>query len=751
MLKLKWHLQHITTNREANQLVQFLNELEGQILYGAFDTETSGLHIILDKPFLYQFGFIHPNGTDGYAYSVDIERQPDLSKQVIRIWHKYAKSFQYYMGHNVKFDLHMLQNIDMSYDYEGNITDTMFWIRYGNDALTEKYGGPPMGLKNYSAKYISHDAKFHEQLLDREKSEIAKSYNQQLKLLLRPCGAPPCKYGAQSYTLSVLEKMFKDPTIDVEDLSENIKDIYLDWLQNIPLSIQAKMCTGLVTKDDIPYNMLNRSNLVRYAQYDIVYTLEVFLHTYSLVIARDNLIGVELENKLIFPLLEMERVGFKANIPYLKDARIKLKAYISERREFLYVLCGQEFTIGQHDVIKTILYNEFNITVESTANDNLELQLSELKRSGDNSGVIEFIEVIQELRTLEKWYAAYIIRFLNDLKYTDRLYTTINQVGAVSGRVTSGFQQFPKDPIVDIHGNELFHPRKMVLVSGGEYSEIFYLDYSQIELRFQAFYTILVGHPDTNLCRAYMPYKCHTADYIVFDYGNPEHIKHSYDWQWYYDEEPEKHWIATDVHGATTKLAFNIDETHPDFHSLRYVGKRVNFAKNYGATRKKIREMFPRYSEDQITRIDDAYYGAFPGVKEYHQYCYNRAQTYSYTTNLFGIKYYGVTGHKLINILVQGSAAFYLKLKIRELYDFTKANNIKSKWQMQIHDELSWEKHKDDSPEIIFDFKKVMQDWNDTFVPIVAELEVTNTSWADKKAVEDLHDLQVYLESGPVR
>lgn len=754
MLKLRWHLQHITTNVEANLLIKQLKELEGQIIYGAFDTESTGLHIIFDTPFLYQFGYVHPNGTDGYAYSVDIEKQPDLAKQVINVWHHFAKTFKYYCGHNVKFDLHMLININLPYDFEDNLTDTMFWIRYGHDALTEKYGGPPLGLKPYSAKYIDANAKFHERKLDEEKSLIAKTHNQQLKIMLRDCGSPPEKYGAKSYTLSVLEKMFKDPTMDIDEMDPLFKERYISWLQNIPLPIQQKMTTGIVTKEDIPYNMLSRQNLIPYAQYDIVYTLETLLFTEKLVIARDNLIGVDFENKLIFPLIEMERVGFKADVNYLKESRVRLKNYIRQRREFMYNLAGQEFSIGQHELVKTILYNDFDVDVPSTANENLELKLSDLQREGGHDDAIALIQVIQELRTLEKWYAAYIVRFINQLRNADRLYTTIHQVGTVSGRVTSDFQQFPKDPIVTIDGEELFHPRKIILVSGGEYNSIVYLDYSQIELRFQAFYTILVGHPDLNLCRAYMPYKCFTWQgneghqfTVAFDCNRKDHIKHTYDWAWYLDENPEIRWTPVDVHGATTKAAFHIDEKHPDYHRLRYVGKSTNFAKNYGATIKRIRQMFPHYSEEQVKQIDEAYYTAFPGVKEYHTYCYNRAQLFAFTSNLFGIKYYGVTGHKLINLLVQGSAAYYLKKKIRELYDYSKKHKLKTRWQMQVHDELSWEKHDDDDPQVFFQFQKIMQDWEDTLVPIVADMEVTTTKWAEKKEVGTLDELQIYLRS----
>ena len=45
--------------------------------------------------------------------------------------------------------------------------------------------------------------------------------------------------------------------------------------------------------------------------------------------------------------------------------------------------------------------------------------------------------------------------------------------------------------------------------------------------------------------------------------------------------------------------------------------------KNYGAQLGKIKEMYPDKSEEECQRINDAYYKAFPGVKNYHQYCYN--------------------------------------------------------------------------------------------------------------------------------
>lgn len=738
MLQYKWNSTTIRTNSAANEMIAKIKELNPKI--GAFDTETDGLHIVLNKPFVVQFGFLHPTEEIGYTYAVDLEKMPELAQQTIKAFLKLAKNFDKLLGHNVKFDLHMLKNKGIKYTTE-NLSDTMFYIRYAHDALQPAAGGPPLGLKEYVTRHVDHKAKVHEKALKQEQTAIASEYNLKLKQRLAKCGKPMNKYATKSYTLAVIKDIFKDPTFQISDLPEAIQQAYLDWLQlDLPLYLQNKV-TALVERNMIPYTILNRNNLLKYAHYDIIYTLETYLLTNPIIQYRGNQVGIDLEDSLILPLFEMERVGFSCDKDYLIDSEERVRNYIRLRREKLYDILEEEIQIGQHAKIKKIIQTKFGIILNSTGVEELDL----LKSETEDEQLYELIELIQELRTLEKWYSAYIVRFLKDIKYTDRLYTTINQIGAVSGRVTSDFQQFPRQAIKTIDGEELFYPRKMIKVTGGDYHALIYLDYSQIELRFQAMYTILVGHPDLNLCRAYMPYNCVDSNGESFNCYNPKHIVKWHE-PWFLKENPEEQWSPVDVHGATTTAATGLTPNDPTFHEERtHIGKAVNFAKNYGAQLSRIRIMFPQKTEEEVRRIDAAYYTAFPGVKYYHDYCYNRA-TCNYTTNLFGVKYYNVSGHKLINLLIQGSAAYFLKIKIRELYEFSKANNLKSRWQMNIHDELSWEKHKDED-EVFFKFKEIMEAWPDTLVPIVAEMAITTNTWADKEEVKTLDELQIYLSN----
>lgn len=738
MLKYQWISLTLTSPSDFKKLKAIVDKVKPE--FGAVDTETTGLHIINDKPFVVQFGFLDIPNMRGFTFAVDLENCP-IAEEILSYWDSVAKSLKLYMGHNIKFDLHMLNNIGHEYK-ENNLTDTMFWIRYAHDAKHPEEGGPILGLKDYAKQYIDKSAKDHEKKLSQERTKIAKQYNDKLKHMLNESDAKlPENFKTKSFTLSVINKMFNDCIFEVNDLPEDIKTVYIEWFNSLPLYLQRKV-QSLVESDMIRYSDLDRNNLITYAHYDIIYTLEIWDSLKHIIKHRHQMPAINIENQCLLAWYEMERTGFRANKNYLEECRQNLKNYIKERRKSFYELAGKPIKVNQHQIIKQILEEKLKIKIKSTGNDALDL----LKNKIDNKNAIDFINQLQELRTLEKWYAVYILRFQKDLKLNDYLYATINQVGTVSGRVTSDFQQFPKKGIKDINGNELFHPRKIVYTN----TALVYLDYSQIELRFQALYTLLIGHPDFNMCRAYMPYECFAYNNLnekfYFNPDNPNHIKYYKDYQWYHKED-EKPWEPVDVHGATTTAATGKHPGDPDWDILRRdVGKRVNFAKNYGAELARIKQMFPDKSHEECVVINDAYYKAFPGVKKYHEYCETRATTYSYTENLFGIRYYNVSGHKLKNMLIQGSAAFYLKWKIIQLYKYCKENNIKTKFQMQIHDELSWEYNPEDPPEIFFLFKEIMEDWKQAKVPIIADMELSTSTWADKIEINSVQELKEKLK-----
>lgn len=727
---VKANYKVIETKEDLVTAIKTYNKYKGIIF---FDTETTGLNIKYDTPFLLPWGFLSPDN-EAYIYCVDIDKDKELFKQTALTLIKLAKN-KGLCGHNIKYDIHMLNNIGIETPDDIHYIDTMILIRLAHDALTPENGGPPLGLKEYAVKYIDRTAKEHEHVVKQERTDISKAFNKQLKDKLYKID--------RKWTMSYLDDYFKDVLHSVDTLDANVKEAYLSWLETIPGKVQNNMTTGRVESDDIPYNLLNRERTTDYAMHDILWTMELYLLDMPAIEARGNLDALAREEVMIKPLVRMEECGFQIDADYVRQITRDLSDYLRQQRQAMTDLVGERIHVNQNAKIKELLSKRFNLQVAGTGKEDLNRVYDELKHSNPDAPVVRFIGLVQELRTLEKWYVTYLLRFVREMDLGhERIYTQINQVGTVSGRVTSDFQQFPKYGINREDGTPLFHPRRMIVKTPG-YRGLAYLDYSQVELRLQALYTILVGSPDLNLCRAYSPYKCVLKDGTKYDYNNPEHIAHAYDWEWFYEEEPDKPWIPTDVHAATTSVAFPDVDTHSDeFKKLRgKVGKRVNFAKNYGAQYNKIKTMFPDYDDETIHRIDDAYYKAFPGVKKYHEYCYTITQQNAFVTNLFGVRYYGLSGHKAINCLVQGSGAYLLKERIKEVDEYIQRNHLKTKIQMQIHDELSYEVYPGEEQHVM-EFKRIMQKFDGTLVPIIADLEFSTSSWADKKEYDSMEEVE---------
>ena len=361
---------------------------------GAFDTETTGLHIILDKPFLFQWGFINKEKTEGWTFAVDLEKQPELARQTINAWHRKAAQLEIYLGHNIKFDLHMSTNAGFEFP-QNNLSDTMFYIRYSHDALAVKNGGPPLGLKAYASQYIDANAKCHDNKLQEERTSICKTYRTKLATRLKAIGFKK---------LSELDILFKDAIFDYTELEPKVKAVYEEWIaSDLPDYLQDLARKRMITSDDIRYDKLNRTNLITYAHYDIIYTIETFLKCAPVLKARDNEIAISFENDVIIPLYEMERTGFLADKEYIEDRRKAVKEYIQKKREIIKTLAGREIKISQHALLKKVMCEYFHHEMPSTNNEALLEELAKLRANPEgNEDIILFIETIQDLRSLEK-------------------------------------------------------------------------------------------------------------------------------------------------------------------------------------------------------------------------------------------------------------------------------------------------------------------------------------------------------------
>lgn len=694
------------------QLLKEVSELEPD--YSALDTETDGLHIRNCKPFLISFGFANFETKRGITYTIETDCL-HFSNLIQHIY-KLFKNTKYLVFFNVKFDLHMLDNIGVFYPYK-NITDAQIYCRLASDALSKEEGGIPTKLKDFAAKYITLDAKQFESELKQERKLKQAANTQALKKALLKYGTPPEQFrvgNEKSWTMKTINEFFKDKINEISDLPKGVREEVQHWIET--------------TEDPDNYKYLNRIKVIKYAHFDIVYTLETLFITLPVVINRCQLDTVKIEEEAIIPLYKMERVGFKFNLTYALESKERLKNYIKQRRIDLCELAGASIKSGQHAKVKETLIN-LGVDIESTNRQVLRNSLTKLTNNPNSQRITDFINTLEEIRTLEKWYSTYIIKWIESLGNDGRVYTQINQTGAVSGRVSSDFQQFPSKPILDNKGNILFHPRRMIQVTGDGYDSIVYIDFAAEELRFQALYTMLVCGGDLNFCRAFIPLKCHTKD------GKPYTNDMAYTFmnkEWYTDETNEL-WHPTDLHAKTAMSAFPNEPTDTDYfkNTLRKkYGKPTNFACVYGASIGTLINQF-YFEPDMAKALHTGFYTAYPGIQKYADWVNKEIMKNGYIENLFGRRYYNTSGHKARNYLIQGSSADFLKIKIKEIDDFLTSNNYKSRLQMNIHDECSFEIYKGEE-HIIPELQRIMQQLEGSLIPILADLEITYTTWDEK-------------------
>ena len=84
MLKYQWTSLTISTSSDIKILKNIVNTVKPR--FGAVDTETSGLHIINDKPFVVQFGFLDEPNRRGFTFAVDLERTPSIANEALSYW-----------------------------------------------------------------------------------------------------------------------------------------------------------------------------------------------------------------------------------------------------------------------------------------------------------------------------------------------------------------------------------------------------------------------------------------------------------------------------------------------------------------------------------------------------------------------------------------------------------------------------------------------------------------------------------------
>lgn len=444
---------------------------------------------------------------------------------------------------HMTYDMHMVANI-VNEEFVPYLKwgDTMCLARLAFEAISIRDGGDSLALKHISKKYIDPHADKYEKDV---KSWLKAKEAADKKVLI-----------AMLKGINWSLKRLQNAMDGTEEVPQEAMEILNLWNKNYPKP----------SYKDVP-----QSIMIPYLAVDVILTSILVKKALPVVVERQQQSTMSREFDLLPVVFKMERQGLLVDRDYLKNAGYKLEQYIQDLKVLSHQLAGTTFNVGQHKLIKQIYAERLGHEPKSTDKQFLVKQ----GREGD-----ELARVISKLRRLEKWKETYVERILDASEYDGRFYTNMNQFNPISGRFSGDAQQFPKDKIVDENGEEIFHPRRAFKIVSGY---LYFIDFSQIELRVQAHYTIPFGG-DLNLCRAYMPFRCkHYADGTEFD-NIHRWDERQEDGSSAWIMENGKPWTPTDVHAATANKALeamNLVAEGSEFKKWRDIGKRFNFMRKY--------------------------------------------------------------------------------------------------------------------------------------------------------------------------
>lgn len=667
------------------------------VKYLILDTETSGINIIKDRAFLFQYGLV-----DEHLNLIDVQIFDATDNKAKQTFAQYLKTIPTLVGANIKFDCHMLINdgFDINIFKDKNYIDISVLARLviNHDQQTDKTFS--VALKKLATKYLGIDAADEEKQLKAELSQLTQNHKAKLK---------------QHF----IDKGLWFSNLKSHEETKILNDIYNNWNKVYHKYPQLKAeRKAFFTMNPAP-TYADCSNIKKYGKTDIILTHGLLKLWYPFIPKLQQTETFIRINNAVYPLLLMERKGLTVDIQRVLQDRNKLIKEISKTK-IIDPRTGDTLNIGQHAKLKELYEYECGYSLEN-ADKHTRKEIEDVSPAARTASY---------LAKMDKYLNSYITRILNKLTYVDGEYKIFTQYalgGTITGRLSSDFQQFPKDPLVLNDGTEINIRSWFIVPKQDKY--MFYFDYASMELRLQCEWTAIInGEPDLNMARAFMPYRCIQRE-----------------GKYYLEEDPNTEWTPVDLHSMTAKHAFpDVDESDPKWKDYyRQLGKRANFAINYGAAAPKLVETL-KVDFTTARALLEGYKKSFAGVVDFGKWISKRVYITNNIPNLLLRRYYSRNKHLLQNWLVQGSGADILLTKLRDVYEYIKD---KPHWNFMItiHDEIGLTCKDIPETQLIKEVKEIQSILCHKLsaVDIVADVEYTTTKWSEKtdwKGAKEEHD-----------
>ena len=474
---------------------------------------------------------------------------------------------------------------------------------------------------------------------------------------------------------------------------------------------EAKRSTQAETYDELP-----RSIVIPYALEDARITELLFVKLGGFVAKKpDKEALYDLERHLTVRLLQMEREGMGVDLDALTSAdkvldteltslRASIKQLVPdtklEKGTYIDPSTGKERRRIKEKVV------EFNPNSSKQLAEELQkrgLTLTKKTESGQLStdeevltglaGQDELARLVLELRRKSKISGTYLEplarRARTNSEGVSRVTANFRVAAARTGRMSCSEPNLQNLPRHDKTVRQCFIPKRDALL---------YFDYSNVEMVLAAAFS-----QDDKLCQA---------------------IKD-----------------GSDLHGLTTRLLFDIpDDELALSDEQRQVGKVMNFQSLYGASGLRVKaELDSRgiaTSEDEAEDLLARFWSAYPGLLDLRSELERTHKEQGYIKTLAGRELHVDSEHKLINALIQGSAADLIEMAF--VRSATHLDPLSSKLVCVIHDEIQIDATESEIEALVEDIPSLMTDFPEInkHAPLTVDCEITRTNWAEKEPYE---------------
>lgn len=391
----------------------------------------------------------------------------------------------------------------------------------------------------------------------------------------------------------------------------------------------------------------------------------------------------EIEMPLMPVLAEMELNGIRIDTDSLAETSSILTSRMRQLETQIYEAAGEEFNIASPKQVGEILFGKMKIVDKPKKTKTGQYVTSEevLQQLRHKNPIVDDILAHRGLKKLLGTYVDALPKLIN--RRTGHIHTSFNQAVTSTGRLSSSDPNLQNIPVRGEDGKEIrrcFIPEEGCL--------FFSADYSQIELRVMAH---LSG--DENMAEAFR--------------------------------------LGHDIHAATAAKIYKEDIADVT-RDQRTKAKRANFGIIYGITVFGLAERLD-ISRAEAAQLIDGYFASFPKVAQYMEQSKETARAKGYAETFFHRRRYlpDINSHNAtvrnfaernaINAPIQGSAADIIKIAMVRISRRFKAEGIKSKMILQVHDELNFSVIPEEKEKVQRIVLEEMQNAYPLNVPLVAD------------------------------